>query len=436
MSTIFYAWGGPRYLLLIFASITCNYLVGLLISSAKNKSTSKQYLIIGLVINFALIGYYKYANFFVDNLSTTNLISANLEEIVLPLGISFFTFQSVSYIIDVYKRQVDVQKNYFDYALYIIFFPQLIAGPIVRYAEVAKAITSRKETLSDVTIGVQRFIVGLGKKMIIANNAGALADEIFNQPNVSTTSAWIGAIAYTLQIYFDFSGYSDMAIGIGRMFGFRFPENFNYPYISKSITEFWRRWHISLSRWFRDYLYIPLGGNRVSGLQLYFNLFLVWFATGLWHGADWVFILWGLYFFVFIIIERSFLLKALSRVHVFFSHAYAMVAVILSWVLFRSEDLSSAIEYYKTMFSLNSAQLLDPQALQYLSQNYILLAAGILLSTPIIPIFRKRYLRSKNLSVNKIGVNILEPSFYMAVFFLSLIYVSSSTFNPFIYFRF
>ncbi len=436
MSTIFYAWGGPRFLLLIYASITINYLAGLFVSSASSRKIAKTYLTIAILINFALIGYFKYANFFADNLNAIGLFDLELQQIVLPLGISFFTFQSVSYIIDVYKNQVEVQKNYFNYALYIIFFPQLIAGPIVRYSEVAKAITSRKETLNDVTIGVQRFIIGLAKKMIIANNAGAIADEIFNQQgNISTTTAWIGAIAYTLQIYFDFSGYSDMAIGIGRMFGFRFPENFNYPYISKSISEFWRRWHITLGRWFRDYLYIPLGGNRVSGFRLYLNLFLVWFATGFWHGASWVFIFWGLYFMVLMIFERKFLSKVLSKLPNAFSYTYALFAVVLGWVLFRSQDVSSALSYYKTMFGID-AELIDTQALQYLSQNYVILLAGVIFSTPILSMIRKRYLKSNKKPVNLLGINVLEPAFYIAVFVMSLVYITSSTFNPFIYFRF
>ena len=316
-SLTFYAWGEPRFLLVMLFTILINYVVGILIENSSNRSSfqNKFVLTVGILLNLSILGYFKYFNFIVENIGYVFKVNFDLVKVVLPLGISFYTFQSLSYLVDIYRGEAKAQKNIFKLALFITLFPQLIAGPIVKYQEICDQLDNRKVYFDDLIYGVKRFIIGLSKKMLIANTCGEIADKIFiqNPENFSTSVAWLGAISYTLQIYFDFSGYSDMAIGLGHIFGFKFKENFNYPYISKTITEFWRRWHISLSTWFKQYLYIPLGGNRISLKRTYVNLFIVFLATGVWHGASWNFVVWGLWNAFFIIIERYFCLNKESK---------------------------------------------------------------------------------------------------------------------------
>ncbi len=324
-SLFFYAWGEPKYILLMLFSISINYIFGLLVDRWRGTKYIKLILGLSVVFNLGLLGIFKYTNFIIENMKSFGL-EFSIAEIRLPIGISFFTFQAMSYVIDVYRKEGKCQKNPLNLALYISFFPQLIAGPIVRYQTVAKQIEERRENFEQFSEGTKRFIRGLGKKAILANGVGYIADQILTSDfsNLSLTGAWLGIIAYTLQIYFDFSGYSDMAIGLGKMFGFEFLENFNYPYISKSITEFWRRWHISLGSWFRDYLYIPLGGNKGSKYKFYRNIFIVWLATGLWHGASWNFIFWGVFYGVLIVLERNFLLKLLEKLPSYISRIYTL----------------------------------------------------------------------------------------------------------------
>jgi alginate O-acetyltransferase complex protein AlgI len=392
--------------------------------------------------NLGMLGVFKYASFFVENVNSVLGFSLNDPEIPLPLGISFFTFQAMSYVIDVYRKDGQVQRNIFDLALYVSFFPQLIAGPIVRYQTVADEIVDRRETIDDFVSGIQRFVIGLGKKMILANSAGYVADQIFGMPagEMSTTLAWIGIIAYSLQIYFDFSGYSDMAIGLGRMFGFHFLENFNYPYISRSVSEFWRRWHMSLGSWFRDYVYIPLGGNRQGEWKTYRNLAVVWFLTGIWHGASWTFIAWGVYYGVFIMLERAFLGKWLKAMPSWLSLSFTLFVVIIGWVFFRADDFPYAIAYLQTMFGLHGGPLFDQQALYYLVQYGVVLLIAIIAATPIPRIVVGKFLSqelddTKTTATRRI-VGLVRVSGVLVLFFLSISYIVSSTFNPFIYFRF
>jgi alginate O-acetyltransferase complex protein AlgI len=348
-------------------------------------------------------------------------------DIALPIGISFFMFQALSYVIDVYREKGEVQKNILNVALYISFFPQLIAGPIVRYETIADQIKNRKETLDDFIDGVCRFIIGLGKKVLIANTLALVADSAFAQPNISVAFAWVGALAYTFQIFYDFAGYSDMALGLGKMFGFHFLENFNYPYISKSISEFWRRWHISLGSWFRDYVYFPLGGSRVdSKARLVFNLFAVRFLTGVWHGANWTFILWGLMYFVLIALEK---LTGFDKKLKFFGHIYTLFFVIIGWVLFRASDITHAIEYLRAMFGLAGNALYNGISVFELTDNKFFFIAGLLFSFPIAPWLKKKL-------GNSIISNIIYPILMTAVFIISVSYIVKGSYNPFIYFNF
>lgn len=348
VSLIFYAWGEPKYIVLMICSIFINYVIGLLMERYENKK--KQLLIIGIILNIAILGYFKYFNFLIDIINLFIKQDLTLLDISLPIGISFFTFQILSYIIDLYRGQYKAQKNIVNLALYISFFPQLIAGPIVRYKDINQQLDSRRQTLEQIAAGIRRFIYGLGKKIIIANTVAQCVDKIYaiDYADISGVTAWIGAMCYMLQIYYDFSGYSDMAIGLGKMFGFEFLENFNYPYLSASIQEFWQRWHISLGTWFREYLYIPMGGNRKGVSRTYINLLIVFIVTGLWHGASFNFILWGLYHGLLQIIERVGLSNILKK-HKVVAHLYVFITVIFGWVLFRAEGLTQAIGIIKRM---------------------------------------------------------------------------------------
>lgn len=434
-SLFFYGYGGPKYLLVMLLSIGINYILGLLVHRYReNERAIKFVLIITVAVNLFIIGYYKYTNFLVTNINTIFGSSIEIGNIVMPIGISFFTFQAMSYVIDVYRGHGKVQYNPFNVALYITLFPQLIAGPIVRYETVDEQISYRKETLDQFVSGIERFIYGLGKKVIIANTFGLIADEIFTYSpgSLSTATAWIGAIAYSAQIYFDFSGYSDMAIGLGRMFAFEFLENFNYPYISKSITDFWRRWHISLSTWFRDYVYIPLGGNRKGIPKHLRNLFIVWFLTGLWHGASWTFIAWGVYYGIILTLEKYVLHRFLEKLWTPFKHIYALFFIIIGWILFRSPDFNYAFSYIGALFGVNNIGAFDNMALYYLSEYKFEIPIMVIASTPILNSLRGLF-KSKEHNLAQLSIKYLFLGF---IFLLSIMYLVKSSFNPFIYFRF
>lgn len=448
-SLMFYAWGEVFYVGVMLVSIIANYIIGSVIYESQKKSEGNAaqtfYLTIGIVINIGLLISFKYANFIVDNingiLQMMNISAYNLAPIHLPLGISFFTFQAISYIVDVYRKEVPAQKNIFNLALYISLFPQLIAGPIVRYHDVAAQIVDRSHSLSLFASGAQRFIFGLAKKMLIANPLGEVADNIFALTGNDLTMplAWIGILSYSLQIYFDFSGYSDMAIGLGRMFGFRFLENFNYPYIAKSLREFWRRWHISLSTWFKDYVYIPLGGNRVSTFRVYLNLFLVFLLTGIWHGASWNFIVWGMFHGFFLASEHMGFSRLLNKAWRPVQHLYLLLIIIVSWVFFRSDTLTQAVDYLGVMVDLANWQTTTLQYNQVLLSGFsYIFAIGVFLSLPVMPRL-KNYMSS--FSGNSTGTMTLvlfsSKLILLAVlFFLCILKIAASTYNPFIYFRF
>ena len=438
-SLFFYTWGEVFYVWIMIASILSNFIFGRWIAaqSAHLNRRRKILVLLGVLINLSLLCTFKYANFITDNVNfVLHLIDIPpilLTPVHLPLGISFFTFQAVSYLVDVYKNKTPAQNNLLHLALYISLFPQLIAGPIVRYHHIAAEIAERRHTTKMTASGIYRFIFGLSKKMLIANPVGEFADTIFNLPanELSISLAWAGAFCYSLQIYFDFSGYSDMAIGLGRMFGFNFHENFNYPYISRSLQEFWRRWHISLSTWFRDYLYIPLGGNRVSSYRIYMNLFIVFFLCGLWHGASWNFIVWGLIHGCFLIIERSGFSFILNRLWSPIQHGYTLLVVMVAWVFFRAETLTSALSYLEVMFGIKNSAV-ELYTIEYFLNNEMLLAAifGTLLSLPLYPLLSRK--ADKYVEI-KSGVVCLISSVLLV---LAVLKISSSTYNPFIYFRF
>ncbi|MBQ8576186.1 MAG: MBOAT family protein [Clostridia bacterium] len=428
-SIFFYAWGEPFFVLLMLASIMLNWLFGLGVARFKDTSLTKAkaFVALSVVVNIGMLFVFKYLTFTLENINA--LFGSNLDtlNIALPIGISFFTFQAMSYVIDVYRGNGAVQKNPFNVALYISFFPQLIAGPIVRYETIAEQINFRKENFDDFSNGVYRFMLGFIKKVLIANNVAAVADEIFGSSEMSVSTAWIGAVAYTLQIFFDFSGYSEMAIGLGKMFGFHFLENFDYPYISKSITEFWRRWHISLGTWFRDYVYFPLGGSRVKKSRHILNLFVVWFLTGVWHGANWTFIVWGLLYFVLLTFEK---LTNFPQKIKFFSHIYTMLFVIIGWVLFRAESISEALTYLKTMFGFSGAEVFDDKALFFLDNYKFYLVAGLLASFPIIPKLKEK------IKVNETVYSVVATVAVLVMFIISLTFTIKGSYNPFIYFNF
>ena len=449
MSLFFYAWGEVFYIGVMITSIISNYIIGKLIyNSWKNFNTRnfpQIYLIIGILVNIGLLISFKYANFIVFNInglfSIVNISPFVLCPIHLPLGISFFTFQAISYIVDVYRKEVPAQMNIYNLALFISLFPQLIAGPIVRYNNVLFQITDRCHSLELFSSGAQRFIIGLAKKMVIANPLGEIADNVFALSGNSLTMplAWIGIVSYTLQIYFDFSGYSDMAIGLGRMFGFQFRENFNYPYIARSLREFWRRWHISLSSWFKDYVYIPLGGSRVSTIRVYCNLIIVFLLTGIWHGASWNFVVWGLFHGFFLASEHKGFSIILERTWQPIQHLYTILVIIVSWVLFRADTLTQALEYFKAMTNIANWHTTTFQFAQIRSNESIyVFAMGLFFSMPIYR-WLKKYLNyhSENNVIKKIYlINIPRLMFYCLLLMLSILKISSSTYNPFIYFRF
>lgn len=432
-SLIFYAWGEPRYLSVMLCIILINYLAAILIDKNKNR---KIILICDILLNLFVLIYFKYFNFIVININKVLKNPLPKVNVIMPIGISFFIFQAISYVFDVYKNEVPVQKNIYKLTLYISFFPQLIAGPIVKYHEVQKEIENRNESLNNIYLGLFRFSIGLGKKVLIANTLGEVVDKIFMLDIINTIDykiAWIGAICYSLQLYFDFSGYSDMAIGLGKVFGFKFLENFNYPYVSKSITEFWRRWHISLGTWFKEYLYIPLGGNRKSSIRTYINLFIVFLATGIWHGAKWTFVIWGLWHGIFIIIERKIKIEKYDKkFEIFIRHIYTLFIIITGWVLFRAENMSYGIKFLKIMFGISKNSKIPYSVMYFLDRKVILaLLIGLIASVNIFKLNIDKYYESKSFMRN-----ILLNMYSIIILILSYMSILSSTYNPFIYFRF
>lgn len=417
-SIAFYAWGEPKYLILIFVSIVVNYFAGLLMVKTNNK---KLFMILALMYDFAMLLVFKYTNFFIENINNIFSSDYDMVDITLPLGISFYTFQIASYIIDLYKGEIEAEKNPINLATYLCMFPQLIAGPIVVYSDVSEKLHNRKIALSDIEEGIRIFILGLASKVLIANSVGSLWDRVVALSfDVSMPVAWLSMIAYTLQIYFDFNGYSLMAIGLGRCLGFNFSKNFDYPYISKSLTEFWRRWHITLSTWFRTYVYIPLGGNRKGQLRTYVNLFIVWFLTGFWHGASWNFIFWGLFFFVMLSIEKAGLHKVLDN-HKVFARIYALLLISMSWMIFAITDASQILVFFKRLFCFEFGN----DFIYYFRNYFAVIILGCVLSTPLLKNLYEKY---KNRAAGVI------VSFVLLV--LSVAYLADATYNPFLYFRF
>ncbi|MGN0633209.1 MAG: MBOAT family O-acyltransferase [Oscillospiraceae bacterium] len=434
-SLFFYAWGEPKYILLMLASVTAAYVTGLF-ADRKKYGKKKAFIaaLAAVVWNIGLLLFFKYSDFFVINANSIFGTQLKLPGLALPIGISFYSFQSLSYVIDVYRGEVKPQKNFVTLATYVALFPQLVAGPIVRYIDIERQLENRSFSLQRFAAGIKRFAVGLAKKAVLANGIYVLFTEISSADNsqMSVAAAWMCALAYTFQIYFDFSGYSDMAIGLGKMFGFDFLENFNYPYISKSITEFWRRWHMSLSSWFRDYVYIPLGGNRKGKARQCLNIMIVWFLTGFWHGANWNFALWGVYFGVLLIIEKLFLKKAVEKLPKFFSHLYALVLIVVGWEIFAFEDTSQLILNLKNMFGLGGLPLWNAQAAMWAVQYLPITVILIVGSTPLMKHFGE-FLNEKKPYLYGLLIEPLCTAFMLVI---SAAYLASSSFNPFLYFRF
>lgn len=438
-SLAFYAWGEPIYIILMLASILISYTGGILVDRFKRvekMKAAKRALIISCVASLLLLAFFKYAGFAAQTVNSLTGLGIAMPSIALPIGISFYTFQTLSYTIDVYHGEAAVQKDLISFGAYVTMFPQLIAGPIVQYKTIDTHLRTRTETVEQFAEGIHRFMIGLGKKGLIANNAGALWDTIqaFTYSEVPILTAWMGLAAYTFQIYFDFSAYSDMAIGLGRMFGFRFLENFNYPYISKSITEFWRRWHISLGTWFREYVYIPLGGNRVSKWRHIRNILVVWLLTGIWHGASWNFLIWGIYYGVLLLAEKLVFGKYLKKLPALFQHTYCMIFVMLGWNLFVFENMGQGIEFLKSLFGFYGQRFLNTETVYLLYNNAALLILCIFGSTQL-PSKIGKWL-SARLAGNEIVLAAVKNTFYIGVFLLSIAWLVDATFNPFLYFRF
>lgn len=428
-SLLFYWWGEPKYTILMLFTITFCYAAGRLVENKKSTRAGKAILFISVAVPLGLLAVFKYSDFFIGSLNSLSGANIPLLKLALPIGISFYTFQALSYVVDVYRGDTPAQKSWISLATYVVLFPQLIAGPIVRYTTVAEDLSTRTHTVEKVALGIRRFVFGLGKKVLIANLLGSLCTAYRSSSDPSVLFAWIYAIAFSLQIYFDFSAYSDMAIGLGKILGFRFLENFDYPYISKSITEFWRRWHISLGSWFRDYVYIPLGGNRVKPLRQIFNILVVWCLTGFWHGAGWTFMSWGLYFGILLIIEKLFLKKYLEKMPCFLQHFYVVFLVIISFVLFNADTFSMAFSDLKIMFFGSELPLYSADTLYSLRSYGVLLIVAVIGATPI---FKK--LGSK-IEKTKIS-SLLEPIAICLILVACTAYLVDGSFNPFLYFRF
>ena len=426
-SLIFYGWGEPKLLFLMVFTIVLFYFCGLAIGARPSARWKKAWLLVSVVISLALLGIFKYADFFIGSFNTLTGLSIPLLRLTLPVGISFYTFQSLSYTIDVYRGSVPPQKNLLSFGAYVSMFPQLIAGPIVRYADIDRELEERTHSWEGFSLGMGRFLVGLGKKVILADNFALLMKLFRESDEKSVLFYWLYAVAFTLNIYFDFSGYSDMAIGLGRMFGFHFPENFNYPYLSKSITEFWRRWHMTLGSWFRDYVYIPMGGNRVRRGRWVWNILTVWMLTGLWHGAAWNFVLWGLFFGIFLMIEKW--VPGLQKLPNALRHGYVMLAVIFSFVLFNANSLSQAAGDMAGMLGLGGLPLISAPAVYYLKSYGLLFLLGILGATPLVKTLARKAADTK-------AAWVLEPLVLAALLLVCTAYLVDGSFSPFLYFRF
>ena len=432
-SLIFYSWGEPRYIILILVSIIFNYYFAIFIEKTKSNRRKKEILILTLIFNVGMLFVFKYLNFFAENIANLLNLPSKKLNIILPIGISFYTFQILSYIIDVYQKKVKVQKNIFNLGTYILLFPQLIAGPIVRYSTIEEELNSRTHSIEKFCDGFRRFIIGLSKKVIIANNVALIADTIFNSAVSNHYGGFIliiGTLAYTFQIYFDFSGYSDMAIGLGKMFGFEFLENFNYPYISQSITDFWRRWHISLSSFFRDYIYIPLGGNKVSRLKWIRNILIVWALTGLWHGAEWNFIIWGIYFALILLVEKLFFNKVLEKTPKIFRWTYSFILINIGWLIFRVDNVNLLIHVFKNLLVFDNNIFKEFLLTNFNLINYIpFVIAGFIFSFPIYKFLNEKF-------QNNILYIVLNDILIILLFIFSICILISNSYNPFIYFRF
>lgn len=450
-SLLFYTWGEPVYVLLLILMTFADWVAALLIEKSSTKAKKKTVLIVACIINLGLIGYFKYTGFVLTNIQSVFGIPEIIPKIALPIGISFYTFQLLSYVIDVYKNEVPAQKNFFWLLLSSSLFYQCIAGPIVRYSDVQREITERKVNLTEVSQGITRFTAGLAKKALIANMCGSLSDQLLVSDALISTSVqsaltelssrsavglWFGVLFYMLQIYLDFSAYSDMAIGMGLMVGFHFKENFDYPYTAKSVTEFWRKWHISLSSFFRDYVYIPLGGNRKGTFNTYRNLFIVWLLTGLWHGASWNFVLWGLFFFVFLVIEKIGLLKILQKIPAFFSHTYLLVVVFFGWILFRFSDFQFIPVVLKGLFGLNGNALLDFETRTLLTSNLIFIIVALFSVTPVVKHIGNALKGHQEGSVHSKIYSVASIVLPVILLFLSTLALVGDSYNPFLYFQF
>lgn len=429
----FYFFGEPQYTIILIFSTIVDYSHSLVIEKKRGQPAAKAALISSIVLNLSILGFFKYADFFIGNINAVFSTDLPLLHLSLPLGISFFTFQTMSYTIDVYRNEASIQRNPLGLATYITLFPQLVAGPIVRYRTVANEINDRTHSFDLFAYGVRRFVIGLAKKVLMANQLGELYQITMQTDNPTVLFYWMGAIAFSLQIYFDFSGYSDMAIGLGRIFGFHFLENFNYPYISKSVSEFWRRWHISLGTWFKDYLYIPLGGNRGSTLNWFRNIFIVWFLTGFWHGANWNFIFWGLYFGILLILEKSILQRILNRLPKLVQHAYVILIVVLGFVIFNNEDLGLMVQTFQGMFGGLHLPFANSETIYYLRSYAAVILIAVIGATPLMSNLVHRGTKDR---VAEKWINFFEPIFLIALLLIVTGYLVDSSFNPFLYFRF
>lgn len=430
-SLLFYFYGEPIYIFLMIGAILSAYIHGILIDKYTN--CKKIFLISSIILSLGMLGLFKYSDFFITNINNIFQSQIGLLNLTMPIGISFYTFQILSYVYDVYKGKVKVQKNIIKLATYVALFPQLIAGPIVRYSDIEKELSNRKHTFEKISLGIRRFIIGISKKVLIANQLGELCQVFLQTDEKSIVFYWIYAISFSLQIYFDFSAYSDMAIGLGKIFGFEFLENFNYPYISKSITEFWRRWHISLGTWFKDYVYIPLGGNRVGKIKLIRNILIVWMLTGLWHGANWTFVLWGLLFGILLIIEKLFLLKKLEKTPKIIQHIYVLFIVMISFIIFNSNNIGEALKQTIGLFGANGESIINNYTIYYLKSYFVIILIGIIGATPLLKNLINK-LKQKN-KTRKI-INVLEPITLIALLLFVTAYLVDSSYNPFLYFRF
>lgn len=432
-SLLFYAWGGVSYVALMLISIGIGYVFGLLIDNAKSKKSKKAFLFVSVLLELSLLIYFKYADFFISNFNGLTGLDVPLLKVVLPIGISFYTFQILSYLVDVYRREVPSQKNIVSLTTYIALFPQLIAGPIVRYSDIAKELDERSINFDKVYMGIQRFVIGLSKKILIANQLGEFCDIFREIDDKTVFFYWAYAIAFMLHIYFDFSGYSDMAIGLGKIFGFTFLENFNYPYISKSITEFWRRWHMSLGTWFRDYVYIPLGGNRVSKVRHYMNIFIVWMLTGFWHGASWNFIVWGLMFAILLMVEKWIFSIKTFRLPNAIKHIYVIFFVMISFIIFNATDLNMAVNDIGGLFGAGGENMISAETSYYIKSYGMIFALGIFGSLPVAKNVIERLTNSKRFG----GIiEYVKPVVVAILLLICTAYLVDGSFNPFLYFRF